>query len=147
MPRDLTAAWELLNAVARARQQLSSARPLIWERERLPTAERWAIVKAGGGGDRWLQPAGVEQVVLRVSLETHLADGRHVTSCLDIVATPKRWFTQPYITLAGATERLLWEGSRSARDDPSGFADQVDDAARELLDATMKIDFKDPQEP
>ncbi|MGD0019180.1 MAG: hypothetical protein ABSD62_07985 [Candidatus Limnocylindrales bacterium] len=144
MSRDLTAAWELLNAVTRARQQLASARPMIWERERLPTAERTVIVKASADGDRWRHVNGGDQIVMRVSVETHLRDGRRLTSCLDIVATPKRWYAQPYITLASDTEQILWEGVRVDRDDPSGFAEHVDSAARNLLDATMGMDFSDP---
>lgn len=144
MSRELTVAWELLNAVARARQQLATVRPMIWERERLPTAERMVIVKASADGDRWRQSDGDDRVVIRVSVETHLRDGRRVTSCLDIVATPQRWFAQPYITLAGEKEQLLWEGPRSEQDDPAAFVESVDTAAKNLLDATMGIDFSDP---
>ena len=145
MARDLSAAWELLSAVTRARQQLSTARPLIWERSRLPTAERTMIVKASADGERWGRSNvnGTDQVVMRVSLETLLADGRRVTSSLDIVASPRRWTAQPYITLGGQVERLIWEGKPSAREDSSGFAESVDSAARSLLDATLKLDLAD----
>ena len=145
MARDLTVAWELLTAVTRARQHLATARPLIWEKARLPTAEHTVIVKASADGDRWQQPNdnGSDQVVMRVSLETHLADGRRLTSCLDIVASPRHWRAQPYITLADGVERLIWEGQASDKDDPSSFAESVDSAARNLLDATMNLDFSD----
>jgi len=147
--RDLTAAWELLTAVTRARQQLATARPLIWEKARLPTAERAVIVKASADGNRWRQSNGngADQVVMRVSLETHLLDGRCLTSCLDIVASPYRWRAQPYITLVDGTERLLWEGQASERDDPALFAESVDTAARSLLSATMSLDFTDIDKP
>jgi hypothetical protein len=144
MSRDLTAAWELLNTVTKARQQLSSARHLIWDRERLPTAERTVIVKASADGDRWREVGGEDQVILRIIIETHLKDGRRLTSCLDIVATPKRWFAQPYITLAGDEEKILWEGIRAERDDPAGFAEQLHSAARDLLEATLGMNFSNP---
>jgi len=145
MARDLTVAWELLTAVTRARQQLATARPLIWEKARLPTAEHTIIVKASADGNRWRRSDanGTDEVVMRVSLETHLLDGRHLTSCLDIVASPQRWRAQPYITLADGTDQLLWEGQASERDDPADFAESVDSAARSLLRATMALDFTD----
>jgi hypothetical protein len=140
MARDLAATWELLTAVTRARQQLASARPLIWEKARLPTSEHTQIVKASAAGERWSRTNnGTDQVVMRVSLETLLKDGSRVSSCLDIVAGPQHWTTQPYITLGG--QRLIWEGSTSQLEDPAGFAESVDSAARSLLDATMSIDF------
>jgi hypothetical protein len=145
MARDLTVAWELLTAVTRARQQLAAARPLIWDKAHLPTAERMAIVKASADGDRWRRSNtnGVDQVVMRVSLETHLKDGRRVTSCLDIVASPRRWQAQPYIKLADGTERLIWEGQACENEDPAGFTESIDSAARSLLDATLGLDFTD----
>jgi hypothetical protein len=145
MARDLTVAWDLLTAVTRARQQLASARPLIWEKARLPTAEHTIIVKASADGDRWKQSgsSGTDQIVMRVSLETLLADGRRLTSCLDIVASPRRWRTQPYITLADGVEKLIWEGQTSEREDPASFAESVDSAAKSLLTATMGLDFSD----
>jgi hypothetical protein len=145
MARDLTVAWELLTAVMRARQQLSAARPLIWDKAHLPTAERMAIVKASTDGDRWRQSNadGADQVVMRVSLETHLKDGRRVTSCLDIVASPRRWQAQPYIKLTDGIERLIWEGRTSEKEDPARFADSVDSATKSLLDATVALDFTD----
>lgn len=145
MARDLAAAWELLTAVTRARQQLAAARPLIWEKARLPTAEHTVIVRASADGDRWRASNvnGTDQVVMRVSLETHLPDGRRLTSCLDIVAGPRHWRAQPYITLADGVEQLIWEGQASERDDPADFAESVDSAARSLLAATMSLDFSD----
>ena len=145
MARDLTVAWELLTAVMRARQQLAAARPLIWDKAHLPTAERMAIVKASADGDRWRQSNtdGTDQVVMRVSLETHLKDGRRVTSCLDIVAGPRRWKAQPYIKVADGTERLIWEGQNCEKEDPARFAESVDSAAKSLLDATVGLDFTD----
>lgn len=64
-------------------------------------------------------------------------------SCLDIVASPRRWQAQPYITLADGTERLIWEGQASEKEDPASFAESVDSAAKSLLDATMELDFSD----
>ena len=140
MARDLAATWELLTAVTRARQQLASARPLIWEKARLPTSEHTQIVKASAAGERWSRTNnGADQVVMQVSVETLLKDGRRLASCLDIVASPQHWTTQPYITLGG--QQLIWEGSASQREDPAGLAESVDSAARSLLDATMKVDF------
>jgi len=145
MARDLSVAWDLLTAVTRARQQLASARPLIWEKAHLPTAEHTVIVKASADGDRWRQSNvnGTDQIVMRVSLETHLMDGRRLTSCLDIVAGPRRWRAQPYITLADGVEKLIWEGQTSEREDPQDFAESVDLAAKSLLTATMDLDFSD----
>lgn len=143
MARDLSAAWELLSAVTRARQQLSTARPLIWEKSRLPTAERTIIVKASADGERWgsSNVNGTDQVVMRVSLETHLKDGRRLMSCLDIVASPRLWQAQPYITLADGIERLIWEGQASGKEDSTSFAESVDSATQSLLTATMDLDF------
>jgi hypothetical protein len=144
MARDLAVTWQLLTAVTRARQQLASARPLIWEKARLPTAERMLIVKASAAGERWSRTNnGSDQVVMRVSLETLLKDGRRLESCLDIVASPQHWTTQPYIMLGDGAQRLIWEGMSSEKDDPAGFDESVDSAARSLLDATMKLDFSD----
>jgi hypothetical protein len=134
MARDLSPAWELLSVVTRARLQLATARPLIWEKARLPTAERTQIVNSTAGG--------TDQVLMRVALETHLPDGRLVTSCLDIVASPRRWRAQPYITLNNGTDWLVWEGAATERDDAAAFAQSVDAAARSLLSETMSIDFE-----
>ena len=134
MSRDLSPAWELLSVVTRARQQLATARPLIWEKARLPTAERTQILNSKAGG--------TDQVLMRVALETHLPDGRLVSSCLDIVATPRRWRTQPYITLNNGTDWLVWEGASAERDDATAFAQSVDAAARSLLSETLSIDFE-----
>jgi hypothetical protein len=134
MSRDLSPAWELLSVVTRARQHLATARPAIWEKARLPTAERTQIVRSTA--------AGGDQIVMRVALETHLGDGRLVTSCLDIVASPRRWRVQPYITLDNGTEWLVWEGAATERDDSTAFAQAVDSATRSLLSETMNVDFK-----
>lgn len=142
MARDLAATWELLTAVTRARQQLASARPLIWEKARLPTSEHTLIVKASAAGERWSKMSdSSDQVVMRVSLETLLKDGRRLASCLDIVASPSHWTAQPYITLGDRAQRLIWEGKATEREDSAGFAESVDSAARSLLDATMELDF------
>jgi hypothetical protein len=143
MARDLTVAYDLLTAVTRARQQLASARPLIWDKARLPTAEHTIIVKASADGERWTRsnPNGADQIVMRVSLETHLKDGRRVTSCLDIATSPDRWRAQPYITLSNDVERLVWEGQPADREDADGFAESVDAAARSLIEATLRLDF------
>jgi hypothetical protein len=66
-----------------------------------------------------------------------------VTSCLDIVASPRRWQAQPYIKLADGTERLIWEGQACENEDPAGFTESIDSAARSLLDATLGLDFTD----
>jgi hypothetical protein len=147
MARDLAAAWEFLTAVTRARQQLALARPLIWEKARLPTSEHTLIIKASAAGERWSRSNnGSDEVVMRVSLETLLKDGRRLTSYLDIVASPRHWTTQPYIMLGDGDQRLIWEGKASEQEDPASFAESVDSAARSLLDATMKLDFTDIDE-
>jgi hypothetical protein len=56
----------------------------------------------------------------------------------------KRWFAQPYITLAGDDEKILWEGIRAERDDPAAFAEQPHSAARDLLEATLGMNFSNP---
>jgi hypothetical protein len=143
MSRDLSVAWELLAAVASARQQLSSARPRIWEAARLPTAESAILVKSSDNGRYHSSPAAPsdDEVMMRVSLETHLADGRRVNSCLDIVVGPQRWRAKPYITLAGKASEIIWEGKPSDRDDSSGFSEAVDTATQSLVKATMGLDF------
>jgi hypothetical protein len=91
MARDLAATWELLTAVTRARQQLASARPLIWEKARLPTSEHTLIIKASAAGERWSHTNnGSDQVVMRVSLETLLKDGRRLASCAESVDSAAR---------------------------------------------------------
>lgn len=144
MPRELTVAWELLNAVTRARQQLAAARPMIWDRARLPTAERTIILRATAEGSRWRPDADGDRMVMRVSVEAHLLDGRRLTSCLDVIVSPERWSVQPYILLADGREQLLWDGPIDERDDTTGFLESVDAAARSLLRATMRLDFNDP---
>jgi hypothetical protein len=143
MSRDLTVAWELLTAVTRAQQQIATARHQIWEKARLPTAEHTFVVTASADGERWQRSSatGPDQVVLRIALETHLKDGRRLTSCLDIVIGPTRWRTMPYITLPGGAAELLWEGRTTEKDDPAGLVDIVDSATRNLLDATMSLDL------
>jgi hypothetical protein len=88
-------------------------------------------------------PNGTDQIVVRVSLEIPLGDGRRLTSCLDIVASPHRWRAQPYITLSDHVERLVWEGQASDHEDSTGFAESVDSAARSLVEATLRLDFTD----
>lgn len=143
MARDLTAAWEFLTAATRARQRLATARPLIWDRARLPTAEHTAIVRTAPAGERgW--PAGgreTDQIAIRVSLETVLKDGRRLISCLELAASPRRWRARPYIALGDSAEGPLWEGQAVERDDYTGFADAVDSAAYALLEATTSLDF------
>ena len=135
MARDLTAAWEFLNGATRARQRLAAARPLIWDRVRLPTAEHVAILRSAPAG------AGAEVISIRVSLETLLKDGRRLASCVDLVAEPQRWWVRPYIVLGDATERPLWEGQAIDREDSTGFADAVDSAAYAVLEATLNLDL------
>jgi hypothetical protein len=145
MARDLTTAWDFLTAVMHARLRLAAARPLIWEKVRLPTAEHMSILRIvpevnpgrpGNGSD-------TEHIAIRVTLATHLKDGRRLISCLDVSASPRRWRVQPYITLTEGGDRLLWEGQALERDDSSGFADAVDAAAIGLTDATLSLDFAD----
>lgn len=133
MARDLTAAWEFLTGATRARQRLAAARPLIWDRARLPTAERIAILRSS--------PADAEVISIRVSLETLLKDGRRLASCVDLLAEPHRWRVRPFIVLGDATERPLWEGQAIDREDSTGFADAVDSAAYAVLEATLNLDF------
>ena len=83
---------------------------------------------------------------MRAVLETLLEDGRRLASCLDIVASPRNWTTQPYIMLGDGGQRLIWEGNASEQEDPASFAESVDSAARSLLDAAMKLDFTDVDE-
>lgn len=144
MSRELTVAWELLDAVTRARQQLAAARPMIWERSRLPTAEHTAILRATTDGTRWRPSIDGDRFVVRVSVETHLPDARRLTSCLDIIVSLQRWSVQPYIMLTDGREQLLWDGPIDERSDSDGFLESVDTAARNLLRATMRVDFNDP---
>jgi hypothetical protein len=92
--------------------------------------------RPGNGSD-------TEHIAIRVTLATHLKDGRRLISCLDVSASPRRWRVQPYITLTEGGDRLLWEGQALERDDSSGFADAVDAAAIGLTDATLSLDFAD----
>jgi hypothetical protein len=142
--RELTVAWELLDAVTRARQQLAAARPLIWEKARLPTAEHTVILRAAADGSNWRPNSGGDRIVIRVTVETHLPDGRRLASCLDFVINEVRWSVQPYILLTDGREQLLWDGPIDERADTSGFFEVVDSAARNLLRATLRIDFNDP---
>jgi hypothetical protein len=143
MARDLTVAWEFLSAIARGRQRLASARPVIWEKARLPTAERTVVVTSSPIGDRTYAstPAGADEIAVRVTLETHLKDGRRLISCLDVAASPRRWRVRPYITLIDGAERSVWQGQAVERDDSAGFGDLVDSAAQSLLNATTSLDF------
>ena len=143
MARDLTAAWDFLTAAARARQRLATARPLIWDKARLPTAEHAVILRTSPavGRERAPDTAEPEQITIRISLETHLTDGRRLLSCLDLVAGARRWQALSYISLGDAAGQLLWEGQAIDRDDSAGFADAIDAAAYGLLEATMSLDF------
>ncbi|MGA3030716.1 MAG: hypothetical protein ABSE58_08280 [Candidatus Limnocylindrales bacterium] len=143
MARDLTVAWELLMVVTRARQILATARPQIWEKARLPTAEHFTIVKASDDRGPWREwnLNGPEAVVVRVSIETLLTDGRRLASCLDVVAGPTRWLALPYIMLTERVPRLVWAGPTTELDESAGFAGFVDSAANSLVKATVELDF------
>jgi hypothetical protein len=143
MARDLTVAWEFLRAVVRGRQRLASARPVIWEKARLPTAQHTAVLTLPPTADGTYAspPAETDQIAVRVTLETQLKDGRRLISCLDVAASLRRWRVQPYITLVDGTERSVWQGQAVERDDSTGFADIVDSAAQSLLNATTSLDF------
>ncbi|MGD0122416.1 MAG: hypothetical protein ABSC46_07640 [Candidatus Limnocylindrales bacterium] len=143
MARDLTAAWEFLTGATRARQRLATARPIIWDKARLPTAEHTAILRTPPTGDRGRPPgaADTDVITIRVSLETLLKDGRRLASCVDLVAGPRHWRVRPYIVLGDATERPLWEGQSIDREDWTGFADAVDSAAYAVLEATVNLEF------
>ena len=143
MTRDLTAAWDFLVGATHARQRLATARPLIWEKARLPTAERTFVLRGSPGGGRERPPdeEDADFITIRISIETLLPDGRRLDSCVDLVAGPRRWLVRPYIAFGDALEQPLWEGQVIDRDDPTGFADAVDAAAQALLEATMSLDF------
>jgi hypothetical protein len=142
MSGEMTAAWQLLTAVARARQQLSSTRPLIWERARLPTAEHAVIVRPTDGGAPRAGASGMAaEVVMRLTLETHLANGRRLTSCLDVVAAPNRWRASPYIELADGSGELVWQGQIVECDDLIALVDALDKATQALISATLEVDF------
>ena len=143
MSRDLSVAWELLTAVTRVHKQLAAARPQIWERFRLPTAEHTTIVSVPSEPDQLgrTDPSG-DHVAVRISLDTHLPDGRLLSSCLDITVSAHRWRTQPYIALSGgATTTFLWQGQAVERDDTTGFVEMIDSVTQSLLRATMGMDF------
>jgi len=141
--RDLTVAWELLTAVTRARQHLATGRPMIWAKVRLPTAEHFSILNVAADRGPWRDSSldQTDAVVIRVSIETLLKDGRRLTSCLDVVAGPNRWMVQPYIMLADPAARLVWTGEMIEHDDSAGFSDFVDSAAQNLVNATLGLDF------
>ena len=158
MARDLTAAWEFLTGATRARQRLATARPLIWDKARLPTAEHTAILRTSPAGDRAGRAPGAaatsgltlmvapgaadtDVITIRVSLETHLKDGRRLSSCVELVAGPRHWRIWPYIVIQDATEETLWDGQAIDREDSTGFVDAVDSAAYAVLEATMNLDF------
>lgn len=143
MARDLTVAWELLTAVTRARAVLASVRPMIWEKARLPTAEHFLIVKPSGDRGPLQESSvnGTEAVVMRVSIETLLLDGRRLSSCLDILVSPNRWLAQPYIMLADKASQLVWAGQTTQRADSADAFGFMDSAARSLVDATIGLDF------
>jgi hypothetical protein len=139
---DLTAAWEFLTGATRARLRLATARPLIWAKTRLPTAEHTTILRlspARGNDQPTVEPA-TDFITIRISIETLLQDGRRLASCVDLVAGRRRWFVRPYIALGDALDRPLWEGQVADRDDSAGFADAADAAAQALLEATLSLD-------
>ncbi len=143
MAQDLTVAWEFVAAVARGRQRLAAARPLIWEAARLPTAEHTTVVASPPVGNLG-RPAGsaeTDQIAIRLTLETHLKNGRRLVSTLDVAARPRRWRVYPFITLVDGPEQAVWQGQAIERDDSPGFADLVDSAAQSLLEATLALDF------
>jgi hypothetical protein len=144
MSRELIVAWEVLDAVTRARQQLAAARPMIWERSHLPTAEHTIVLRATTEGSRWRPSADGNTFVIRVSVEVHLPDARRLTSCLDVIVAPDRLSVHPYITLTDGREALLWDGASDERHDTIGLLETVDAAARSLLRATMRVDYQDP---
>lgn len=136
MSGEMMAAWQLLTAVARARQQLSSTRPVIWQRARLPTADHAVILPPAE------TPAGAaDQVVVRVSLETHLPDGRRVISCLDVTAKPDTWRVRPYIELSDRQNQLIWDGQFVESANPKELAGLLDRATQALISATLGLDF------
>jgi len=142
MSGEMTAAWQLLTAVARARQQLSATRPLIWERARLPTAEHAVIVRPTDvGAPRAGATSMAAEVVMRLTLETHLADGRRLTSCLDVVAAPNRWRARPYIELGNGPGELIWQGEVVECGDLPDLVDALDRATQALVTATLGLDF------
>ena len=143
MARELNVAWEFLTGVSRGRQRLATARPLIWEKARLPTAERTALITAPLAGDPGQASSSIEtdEITVRVALETHLKDGRRLVSCVDVTARPRRWLVHPYITLLDGAEKSIWQGQSVERDDSTGFADLVDFAAIRLVEATTSLDF------
>jgi hypothetical protein len=143
MARELNVAWDFLTAVAHGRQRLAAARPLIWDKARLPTALRIALIAAPLAGDPGQTSASTEtdEIAVRVTLETHLKDGRRLVSCLDVIARPRRWLVHPYINLVDGAEHSVWQGQSVERDDSAGFADLVDSAAIRLVEATTGLDF------
>ena len=143
MARDLTAAWEFLSGATRARQRLATARPLIWDRARLPTAEHTTILRTSPSDDRGQTPAAadIDPITIRVSIETHLKDGRRLVSCVELVAGPRQWRVRPYVALTDAIDRPLWEGQAVDREDSTGFAEVADSAAYAVIEATLNLDF------
>jgi hypothetical protein len=142
MSGEMTAAWQLLTAVARARQQLSSTRPLIWEKARLPTAEHAVIVKPADVGTSRAGTTGMAaEVVMRLTMEMQLQSGRRLTSCLDVVAAPNRWRARPYIEYGDGTGELVWQGEMVECGDLPDLVDSLDRATQALIAATLDLDF------
>jgi hypothetical protein len=141
MSGEMTAAWQLLTAVARARHQLSATRPQIWERARLPTAEHAVIVRPAEGAPRAGAASMAAEVVMRLTLEMHLQSGRRLTSCLDVVAAPNRWRATPYIEYEDGTGELVWQGQMVECGDLPELVDALDRATQSLIEATLSLDF------
>ena len=144
MPREMVMTWELLDAITRARQQLAAARPMIWERCHMPTAEHTAILRVVTDGAHWRPAADGDRFLIRVWIEVVMPDARHMSSCLDFVVAPDTFSIRPYISLVDGREHLLWDGAPEVRHDTQGLLELVDFAARNLLRATMRVDFRDP---
>ncbi len=140
MSRDLTVAWELLTAIAVVQQRLATVRPFIWERTRLATAEHTLIVRANVDGDTWRPSDEGDHVVVEVSVETRLPDGRTVGSYIEIVAGREHWRVHPYIGVDGGVE-TLWELPAAERDEVTAFLESVELASRHLVSATIRVDF------
>jgi hypothetical protein len=139
---DLSAAWEFLAGVTRARQRLATARHLIWERANLPTAEHTVVGGSPAHADeRPPESDATDPIAVIVSVETLLKDGRRLVTCVELTAGPRLWRIRPYVALADATDRPIWEGQAMDRDDSAGFADMADAAASAVVEATLSVDF------